>query len=171
MICYTLEDLDRVDRSVFELSAGARTLLTKEYPANFGFLICKLKMTPAHSTSHKYEPFAYSHCLHQSSNPRTGLTRQMLFLPTKHYHPHTRPSSSRTGSRQEDADWDHQIVVLNHESGLVRTEKWEWLGAERIPSVLTDLQAITGAFKPCHSYAKCTLSGSHENVDMYITVR
>jgi len=158
--CFSIDDLSRVDESVFVLSSGVKTLLEANYSAGFGFLVCKLKQTAASESSFQYEPFAYSHCLSEAS-------ANCLFLPTKHFHPvdPTKPS-------EPHADWDHNIYILNYESGLPGSHpEWIWSGKDSIPSLLQTLQDLTGEFEPCQCYHKCTMKGSHyPNEDLRVTV-
>jgi hypothetical protein len=67
-----IEDLKRLDESVFELSDGLRNMLEKNYSNPiFGFIICKLA-----EGNENYHPFAYSH----------DITGGKVFIPTRHYH-------------------------------------------------------------------------------------
>ncbi len=74
-IALGLEDLKRVNKSVFNLSPGCYDLLKKDYSnPKFGFIICKLN-----KGKESYHPFAYSHNI---------LSMEEIFIPTKHYHEH-----------------------------------------------------------------------------------
>ncbi len=74
-IALGLEDLKRVNKSVFNLSSGCYDLLKRDYSnPKFGFIICKLN-----KGKESYHPFAYSHNL---------LSMEEIFIPTKHYHEH-----------------------------------------------------------------------------------
>lgn len=71
-LAHSLEDLKRVDTSVFELSKGLDETLKKHYSNPiFGFIICKLA-----EGNEKYHPFAYSH----------NIAGGKVFMPTRHYH-------------------------------------------------------------------------------------
>lgn len=74
-LAHSLDDLKRVDNSVFELSKGLDQMLKKYYSNPiFGFIICKLA-----EGNEKYHPFAYSH----------NITDGKVFIPTRHYHDNT----------------------------------------------------------------------------------
>ncbi len=67
-----LDDLQRVDTKVFELSKGLDSMLNTHYSNPiFGFIICKLA-----DGNEKYHPFAYSH----------NIASEKVFIPTRHYH-------------------------------------------------------------------------------------
>jgi hypothetical protein len=71
-LAHSLDDLKRVDTSVFELSKGLDSMLKKHYSNPvFGFIICKLA-----EGNEKYHPFAYSH----------NIANEKVFIPTRHYH-------------------------------------------------------------------------------------
>ena len=114
-LAHTLNDLKRVDTSVFKLSEGCSELLSKEYSnPNFGFIICKLS-----KGREEYHPFGYSHNL---------LNNDQVFIPTKHYHEHFN-FNNRGGNinnspmfqnfmeqptkSQITEDWDHEIYLYN----------------------------------------------------------
>lgn len=77
-----LDDLLRVDKSVFVLSDELIDVMKKYYSGSFwGFIVCKLKKGPE-----KYHPLAYSHDIYNGK----------IFIPTRHYHVE---SSTGTGAR------------------------------------------------------------------------
>ena len=89
-IAETLEDLNRVNPTVFDLPEGIFDLFKTHYSSEFGYLVCKLKEGKS-----EYEPLCYSHKL---------LSQGKLFVPTLHYHDHG------SGNVKTDlADWDHKI--------------------------------------------------------------
>jgi hypothetical protein len=88
-IAPTLEDLFRLDMSVFEFSQELYDFFAKHYTREFGYLCCKLK-----EGSQEYEPISYSHNIHSSGK---------LFVPTLHYHNHYGKIDT------QNADWDHLI--------------------------------------------------------------
>lgn len=88
-IAETLEDLHRINPTVFELPPDLLPFFAKHYTSEFGYLVCKLK-----EGKHEYEPLCYSHQLHSSKK---------LFVPTLHYHDHG------NGAKTELADWAHKI--------------------------------------------------------------
>lgn len=83
----SVADFSRLDSSVFVLPAELEGMLYREYGSSFGFICCRLK-----AGVQSYEPLAYSH---------KRWKRNMLFLPTKHYHGHS-----------EEADWDHEVYTV-----------------------------------------------------------
>lgn len=89
-ICEKIEDLARVNPTVFTLPKTLMTFFAKHYNRQFGYLVCRLK-----EGKHTYEPLCYSHDL---------LNEEKLFVPTLHYHDHG------DGDVKTDlADWDHKI--------------------------------------------------------------
>ncbi len=118
--------LDEIPPSFAELTPDVIIFLKRHYENyNFGFILCKLK-----TGSINYEPFAYSHNMHQNGK---------LFFPTKHYHKQTKQepnygawaNSFGTGllgnkiyDRTDDLldvsipngkyadDWDHELYSL-----------------------------------------------------------
>jgi hypothetical protein len=88
-IAPTLEDLFRLDASVFDFSQELYDFFGKNYSREFGYLCCKLK-----EGSQDYEPICYSHPLHSCGK---------LFVPTLHYHNHDGAIDTK------NADWDHLI--------------------------------------------------------------
>jgi hypothetical protein len=91
----SIEDLDRLDPTVFQMSAELHNLLTSTYAfganhAPIGFVCCVLR-----AGKHAYEPIAYSH----------DITEGSLFVPTKHFH-------SGETLRELAQDWDHEIYSL-----------------------------------------------------------
>lgn len=90
-----LEDLLRLNMSVFNLTPELYHFFGKHYNREFSFLCCVLKQG-----SEAYEPLCYSHPLHSSGK---------LFVPTLHYHVH----GSHTET--EEADWDHTIYSVGTE--------------------------------------------------------
>jgi hypothetical protein len=124
----SLYDFHRVPGNFFVLSEEVKHFLFNSYPPEWGVLLCKLK----EGTS-DYEPFAYSHDLHNQS----------LFLPTKHYHKHENkdfisgrsyfPSSSnhadwdlvgratKVNPISIHADWDHELYL----SYTPKQDRWK----------------------------------------------
>jgi hypothetical protein len=95
----SLYEFHRVPGNFFVLSEEVKHFLFNSYPPDWGVLLCKLK-----EGATDYEPFAYSHDLHNQS----------LFLPTKHYHKHE-DKDFITGRSyfpsHTDADWDHELYL------------------------------------------------------------
>jgi hypothetical protein len=96
----SLYDFHRVPGNFYVLSEEVKHFLFNSYPPEWGVLLCKLK-----EGSSDYEPFAYSHDLHNES----------LFLPTKHYHTHEdkdfKAGRSYFPSQSIHADWDHEMYL------------------------------------------------------------
>jgi hypothetical protein len=93
-ICTSIEDLKRLDTSLFPLSQSLLNLLRSQYGPTakkipFGFLCCRLK-----SGVREYSHIAYSHKAPSSNT---------LFLPTKHFH----------GEDVREEHWDHKIYSLH----------------------------------------------------------
>jgi hypothetical protein len=89
-ICENLQDLNRVDPSVFTLPPSIFPFFAKHYNSSFGYLVCRLK-----EGKHEYEPLCYSHDV---------LEEKKLFVPTLHYHDH-----GKGNVKTDEADWDHKI--------------------------------------------------------------
>jgi hypothetical protein len=97
----SIDDFDRLDRNVFQISPEFITLLKEHYARGFGFIICQLK-----TGNHLYHPFAYTHALADNGK---------LFVPTRHFHDHLMnafvPMRHFTQDNWEKqgrgADWDH----------------------------------------------------------------
>jgi hypothetical protein len=156
--CYSIDDLKRIDASVFTLASDVETLLRSEYPTGFGFVVCKLKQSLA---GEKYEPFAYSHYLPEGRE-------ETLFIPTKHFHKHV---STIAQVAEAKADWDHNIFIYNYQTGLpsfINEDKWEW--NKSLPMELNDLQRLTVSFETANSFQKISLKGDHPNRDLYVQV-
>lgn len=117
-LAQTIEDLHRLNSSVFQLPPDIDTFFAKHYTREFGYLCCVLK--PGEKT---YEPLAYSHRLHSNGK---------LFVPTLHYHNH------RGHVKTNDADWDHFIYsagtldLANQDYSSLKENaiKWEKMPAE-----------------------------------------
>jgi hypothetical protein len=88
-IAESLDDLKRINPTVFDLPPDLLPFFAKHYTSEFGYLVCKLK-----EGKHEYEPLCYSHSLHSSKK---------LFVPTLHYHDHGK------GAKTDHADWAHKI--------------------------------------------------------------
>lgn len=90
-----LEDLRRLDPTLFDINEEILQFFAKHYSREFSYLCCVLRK------GHKgYEPLCYSHPLHSSGK---------LFVPTLHYHKH----AGRL--QKESADWDHTIYSVGTE--------------------------------------------------------
>lgn len=104
----SLNDMGRIPRHFATLTSDVIQFMQRNYAANMGFLLCRLK--PGKTS---YEPFAYSHAI---SGP-------YLFVPTMHFHTHApathahweRPWSGEAWNPRatSDADWDHLIYTAH----------------------------------------------------------
>ena len=90
-VATNMDDLYRIDRSVFELEPELDILLKSYGDRGFGFIVCVI------DKSAKYSPFAYI----------TDMDVGKLFIPTKHFHRH-----SLSSSPVNEADWDHDIYII-----------------------------------------------------------
>ena len=108
----SMADLKRVDDSYFLLSDGVIQALSI-YPSSWGFLVFGLSDESTHSR--KYSPFAFSHELPYPDQ---------LYIPTLHYHEHTRVITQdskfdvmKKVIRPQGvlADWNHDIYVYGVE--------------------------------------------------------
>lgn len=183
-IALSLEDIKRVDSSVFTLSDGCYELLLKEYSNPiFGFIICKLE-----NSQKKYHPFAYSNDIYNNK----------LFIPTKHYHGHTpsyeisymptvsnindspmfRNTSNYLSNKEINffekdlisPDWDHYIYLYNATSEsnsdfvtMQNKYRYVWSGENEIK-----LNKIDFDFGQLAHFEKHQIIGKHKNIDLYI---
>lgn len=90
-----IEDLFRLDKTIFEFTPELFQFFSNHYTREFGYLCCVLK-----PGTKEYEPLCYSHPLHTSGK---------LFVPTLHYHNHGGHIQT------ENADWDHLIYSIGTE--------------------------------------------------------
>lgn len=90
-----IEDLFRLDKSVFHFTPELFQFFAKHYSREFGYLCCVLK-----PGTKEYEPLCYSHPMHSSGK---------LFVPTLHYHNHGGHIET------DNADWDHLIYSVGTE--------------------------------------------------------
>jgi hypothetical protein len=141
-ICENLQDLNRVDPSVFTLPPSIFPFFAKHYNSSFGYLVCRLK-----EGKHEYEPLCYSHDI---------IEEKKLFVPTLHYHDH-----GNGKVKTETADWDHKIYscgttkYANQEYMSYKENKLLW---KRFP-----LDYQLGINKPI----RCAeISGSYPNKDI-----
>lgn len=94
-VAKNLNDLLRIDPSVFQVEDNIRDLLKEHYPHGFGFLICKL------TKSGEQHPLAYI----------TDIQNETLFVPTRHDHGDA-SFWSWLGVTSNDPSWDHEIYYL-----------------------------------------------------------
>lgn len=90
-----IEDLFRLDKTLFDLTPELFQFFAKHYTSEFSYVCCVLK-----PGTKEYEPLCYSHPLHSSGR---------LFVPTLHYHNHGGHIHT------DSADWDHLIYSVGTE--------------------------------------------------------
>lgn len=136
----SIADLERLDESVFFITANLRQFLEREYAGTgMGFICCQLR-----SGETAYEPIAYSHDLEEGT----------LFAPTMHYH--------LDGGAP---DWDHEIFTIgtttaahrNHEAMFLPKE-WNEISWDQMPP---EFQHTTA--RRLHRW--CAI-GDYPNMDM-----
>ena len=102
-VATSLDDIVRIDPSVFQVSESVCAFLRTHYPQNFGFVICRPAAeycgVEEGGGGHSFEPIAFVH-------PRIlfqGIPQNKdgLFVPTMHYHDHHGDKAS---------DWSHTIM-------------------------------------------------------------
>ncbi len=83
----TVDDISRVDPSVFELSPSTAAVLAQHYATGYSFVVCKL------TKGGEIHPLGYIYETHSMDE---------IFVPTRHAH----------GGRPESrAHWDHMVYV------------------------------------------------------------
>lgn len=102
-----LEDLLRLNTSVFDLTPEIYQFFGQHYTREFSYLCCVLR-----PGMKGYEPLCYSHPLHSSGK---------MFLPTLHYHNHGDHIET------DNADWDHLVysVGTSEKANYGYTSKYE----------------------------------------------
>jgi len=83
-VARSLDDLKRIDTSVFTLAPQVDELLSKNYAQGYGFIVAVIR------NNEKKHPLAYVH-----TQPAGHL-----FVPTRHQHGE---------EEEEDSHWDHEI--------------------------------------------------------------
>jgi len=86
-VAESLEDLRRIDPSVFTLADNVADMLAGHYAKGFGFIIACFR------DNMKRHPLAYVH----------GIRGDKLFVPTMHHH---------HGEEEKMSDWDHEIFSV-----------------------------------------------------------
>jgi len=140
-----LEDLLRLNTSIFELTPELYHFFGNHYNREFSFLCCVLK-----EGSKGYEPLCYSHPLHSSGK---------LFVPTLHYHVH--------GSKveTEQADWDHTIYSVNSEEKANRGYTSNYYNTVDWSHFPEDYR------KPKVTSVRCAeITGHQKNTDLAFTI-
>lgn len=190
-LAHSLQDLQRVDSSVFELSKGLEEMLKKYYSNQvFGFIICKLV-----NGKEKYHPFAYSH----------NISNEKIFIPTRHYHDdninsyyndygmfnnksytsNTIDSSpmfsswtnlsnkvkKQTLNQDYADDWDHEIYLYNIDlNSNPQIKKMDINNKEWNKSININLNKIDFPLdKECRIFNKLKINGNKPNTDIVLS--
>lgn len=95
-----IKDLARFDPQVFKINPEVFKILEKQYPKDYGFLICQLNESKA------YHPFAYIH---------EAVSSEITHVPTLHYHISEDDKHHKDNSVSDD--WDHTVYMISQSSG------------------------------------------------------
>lgn len=98
-VAYSLQDLGRIDKSVFSLNPRVGDVLAGHYDEGFGFIVACFKTSDA-PVKH---PLAYAHSVNVEENG-------FLFIPTKHIH-----TRAEEGDDGEMAHFDHVVYSVGCE--------------------------------------------------------
>ena len=156
-----LDDLERINPDVFEVSENISTILAKHYASGFGFLICQLR------AQGKQHPIAYVHDLAEGGT---------YFVPCRHEH--------GSASARQTVSWDHLIYSVNSdppdmsspstvtpgESIAEMTAKFEAGGGCNPPEL--DVREYLARFgvalaAPNESFRRRSVKGPYPNEDLY----
>jgi hypothetical protein len=150
-IVYSLDDLYKIDKSVFNIDMNCVKLLKNTYgKTKFGFIVCKLK-----TGENKYHPLAYSH----------NIGNKVL-VPTKHYH-----GNSYYGGIADD--WDHVIYLRNISHGgdcKLKSENdivWNGIYGDK-KNIDIDTNKIDFDFGDIERFHRINIVGSHPNRDIIL---
>lgn len=171
----SLNDLNRVNRNVFDLSEGLANILKRDYSnQHFGFIICKLARG-----NESYHPFAYSH----------DIFNQKVFIPTKHYHDDSRRTvdgllsmystfgqnlNNNLNKYKNDNyadDWGHDIYLYNvnidsnREVKQMDKSRYLWTHENKIKFSKLDFDLD----RRCQNFKKVQINGSHPNIDIILS--
>jgi hypothetical protein len=104
----SMADLDRVPPAFATLTEDVKNFLRSNYPADYGVLLCRLRVG-----STRYEPFAYSHAMTGdrlfyggSSNAYSDMGSHSSYADFM-----SGRSYSMAGDH-DSADWDHEIYTI-----------------------------------------------------------
>lgn len=173
----SVKDLGRLDTKQFHVTNEVAVYLHKFYNhKNIGFIVCKLNRG-----KQLYHPFAFSHKANSSK----------LYIPTKHYHVHSKMENLNYGSyastyadvpkqtqlystdemaEQDEDDWDHDIYIYNASSkgnNIVEqadSKKYGWTGKVKINFEKLDFDLDT----ECKNFQKINIVGSCKNIDIFV---
>ena len=165
-VAMNLNDIMRVDKTVFTLSNGCYDVLKSNYgePSTvpFGFIICKLV-----KGKDTYHPLAYSH---------TIISKDRVFIPTKHYHdnnetytasnydnsPKYMHTNQYGGSTEE---WSHDIYLYNVKPNrdiMTMTSGDYVLYENQVKFNMIDFN-----FGQMRCFEKYHITGQQSNIDLY----
>jgi hypothetical protein len=187
----SLQDLQHVDTSVFELSNGLKKILNKHYSNPiFGFIICKLV-----DGNEKYHPFAYSH----------NIANEKIFIPTRHFHDENnnpyfydyemftskkytstninnspmfnswKLTKNLTDSKNDFEladDWEHDIYLYNVDiNSNLEVKKMNTCHEKWNNKVNKNLNKLDFALDTnCKIFNKLQINGSNPNVDLVLAI-
>lgn len=136
-----IEDLFRLDESVFQFTPELFEFFAAHYNREFSYICCILK-----PGTKEYEPLCYSHEIHSSGR---------LFVPTLHYHNH--------GGRIETdtADWDHMIYSVGTEEKANRGYTSNYSNNVKWNQFPPDFQKLTVSSIRC-----AEINGHYPNKDI-----
>lgn len=101
-VAKSLEELNRVDPTVFQINSEVLTKLLMSYETlNFGYLVCII------DENVDYSPFAFVCDLPNN---------KQLYVPTKHYHTHSSNEANKNNSFADD--WDHEIYCMDTDNAM-----------------------------------------------------
>ena len=118
----TVDDVKRLNSSVFEVSADTEHTLREHYPVGFAFVVSQLR------ESGDFHPLAYTH----------PLVGERLFIPTRHEH--------GKGASDRSPKWDHTIYYQGGELDVVPAEQRNMASRQTIDATryMSDFSADVG---------------------------
>jgi len=154
-VARNLEDLRRIDPSVFKVSPNIDQVLSEHYPINFAFVICCFDP----SKNIAPHPLGYSHDLLGTS----------LFVPTRHEH----------GDKSELAHFDHNIFSLNTKGencGKTAAEilkdfvsnQRHYIKPENSVFEVLSASPLSDVLPPIENFRRLDLVGNRVNEDCYL---
>jgi hypothetical protein len=194
-VAMNLNQIQNVDKNIFNLSSGLNQMLNKYYNKSFfGFIICKLN-----SGKEKYHPLAYSH----------KIINSKIFIPTKHYHQEIKNiqtlnnpyfnqnnyllnnqsysfinnqnssidnlsnnslSNNKSSNNEYADDWSHSIYLyninLNNDDKIKKINSNNKLWNEKI----FNRNKINFDFGKCNNFEIIKINGNHPNIDLIIPI-
>lgn len=156
-IVRTIEDIKRIDTSVFTLSPETEGVLREQYTGeNWAFVVAKLV------AGGEVHPLGY---IYRRANPA------MVFIPTRHAHGHSEPDKGYT------SDWDHTVYVpagARFEGplpGMVQPMEATAACYEATAGfLLAETSELKGFLDPSRKFGRVQWKGWLPNVDARFTV-